>query len=172
MPPTCKCALDRSDPSTRRPAALPRTLRPPHIASAASLCAYIHSIYPARVIASRAMNRLSMGRVFSLGVMLASVGVCHAVRETMAVTEGGITFTVVRYDDGRTNPYRLKFSQGDTRSLYTLNAASQVTNIKVGLETYKVRRCRIPSRKCTSRYSKHEAVSRYDESRSHPYIST
>ena len=93
------------------------------------------------------MKMLSAQRVPLLGVMLASVGVCSAVRETMSVTEGGITFTVVRYDDGRINPYRLKFNHDGTRSLYTLDAAAQVTNIKVGMETYKVRLYRIPRRK-------------------------
>ena len=88
---------------------------------------------------------LSAERISVLGVMLASTGcVCRAVPETMSLTEGGITFTAVRYDDGRTNPYMLEFSQDDTPSLYTLDSAAQVTNMNVGSETYKVRHCRTP----------------------------
>ena len=95
------------------------------------------------------MKMFSTGRVSLLGFMLAGVGVSSAARETLSVTEGGITFTVVRYDDGRNKPYRLKFSQDDTRSLYMFNSASHVTNLKVGeAERYKVRSCRIPSSKC------------------------
>ena len=71
--------------------------------------------------------------------MLAGVGVSSAARVTLSVTEGGITFTVVRYDDGRNKPYRLKFVQDGTRSLYTFNTATHVTNLKVGTERYKVR---------------------------------
>lgn len=76
-----------------------------------------------------------------LGLLLAGVGVSDAARETMSVTEDGITFTVVRYDDGRNKPYRLKFSENGTPSLFMLNSASQVTNVKIGeRERYTVRR--------------------------------
>ena len=92
---------------------------------------------------------ISTGRVSLLGVMLANAGVSSATRGTLSVTEGGITFTVVRYDDGRNRPYRLRFRQDGTRSLYTLDSATRVTNIKIGeAERYQVRRCRIPRSKC------------------------
>lgn len=94
------------------------------------------------------MKMLSKGRVSLLGVMLAGVGVSDAARETVLTTEAGITFIGVRYDDGRNKPYRIEFRQDDTRSLYMFNSASQVTDIEVGPERYKVRRCRIPSRTC------------------------
>ena len=76
-----------------------------------------------------------------MGLMLASIGVSDAARETMSVTEGGIAFTVARYDDGRTKPYRLKFRDGDTPSRFMFNSAFQMTNLKVGeRERYTVRR--------------------------------
>ena len=90
------------------------------------------------------MKRLRAGLVSLLGVMLASVCDSDSPRETISVTEGGITFTGVRYDDGRNKPYRIKFQQDGTRSLYMFNSATQVTNIQVGTEAYTVRRCRIP----------------------------
>lgn len=83
---------------------------------------------------------LSTGCVLLLGLVLAGVGVSDGARETMSVTEGGITFTVVRYDDGRNKPYRLKFSLDGTPSLFMLNSATQVTNLKLGeRERYTVR---------------------------------
>ena len=99
-------------------------------------------------MAARTMKMLSKARVSLLGVMLAGVGVSDAARETVLTTEGGITFIGVRYDDGRSKPYRIKFRQDDTRSLYMFNSASQVTDIEIGTEWYKVRRCRIPSTTC------------------------
>lgn len=86
---------------------------------------------------------LSTGRVSLVGLMLlaSSLGVSNAVRETLSVTEGGVTFTVARYDDGRNKPYRLKFKQDGTRSLYMFDSATHVTNLKVGQdERYQVRR--------------------------------
>lgn len=70
---------------------------------------------------------------------MASLGFGDATRETLSVTGGGITFTVVAYDDGRNKPYRLKFSQDGSRSLYTFDSDTIVTNLKVGTEKYKVR---------------------------------
>lgn len=81
-----------------------------------------------------------------MGVILASAGVCRAVPETISLTEGGITFNVARYDDGHINPYMLKVSLDDMLSVYTIDSAGQVTNMKVGSKTYKVRHCRIPWR--------------------------
>ena len=97
---------------------------------------------------SSAMKMLSAGRVSLLVVVLASVGLSTAARETLSVTENDVTFTVVAFDDGRNKPYRLKFTQDDTLSLYLFNKANQVTDSKVGAERYKVRACRISSRKC------------------------
>ena len=78
-----------------------------------------------------------------MSLMLASFDVSHAARETVLTTERGISFTGVRYDDGRNKPFRIKFRQDDLRSLYMFNVASQVTDIKVGTERYKVRRGRV-----------------------------
>ncbi|CAN0015043.1 unnamed protein product [Pylaiella littoralis] len=78
---------------------------------------------------------LSTERVSLLGglmLLASSVEVSNAARETLSVTESGVTFTVARYDDGRDKPYRLKFRQGDTRSLYMFDSDSHVTNLKVG----------------------------------------
>lgn len=87
------------------------------------------------------MKMLSTGRASLLGVtLLASVDTSNATRGTLSVTEGGITFTVVRFDDGRNRPYRVRFRQGGMRSLYTLDSASRVTNVKIGeAERYQVR---------------------------------
>lgn len=92
---------------------------------------------------------LNGGCVSLLALMLAGVGVSSAARETLSVTEGGVTFTGVRYDDGRDKPYRLKFRQDGTRSLYMFNSAAQATNIKIGeAERYKVRRIHFPPSEC------------------------
>lgn len=69
----------------------------------------------------------------------------NAALDAMSVTEGGVTFTVVLYEDTR----RLKFRLDGTRSFYTFNSANQVTEIEVGKERYKVRRCRIQRRRST-----------------------
>ena len=89
---------------------------------------------------------LSKGHVSLLGVVLASFGAVNAARETLSVTEGGITFTVARYDDGRNKPYRLKFKQDGTRSLYMFDSTPHVTDIKVGTERFEVRYFRFLSR--------------------------
>lgn len=74
-------------------------------------------------------------------VMLGSVGVSDGARGTVSVTEGGITFTAVRYNDGRNKPYRLRFREDGTRSLYMLDSTARVTDIKIGeAERYQVRR--------------------------------
>lgn len=85
------------------------------------------------------MTIFSTGRVSLLVVVLASVGLSTAARVPLSVTEDDVKFTVVAFDDGRNKPYRLKFVQDGTRSLYTFNTATHVTNLKVGTERYKVR---------------------------------
>ena len=97
---------------------------------------------------SSAMKMLRTGRVSLLAVAMASVGLSTAARETISFTVHGVTFTIVAFDDGRNKPYRLKFTQDDTLSLYLFNKANQVTDSKVGAERNKVRACRISSRKC------------------------
>lgn len=94
-------------------------------------------------IASRITKMHCTGRVSLLGLMLlaSSVGGSNAARETLSVTDGGVTFTIARYDDDRNKPYRLKFKQDGTRSLYMFDSAAHVTNLKVGEdERYQVRR--------------------------------
>lgn len=94
---------------------------------------------------------LSTGRISLLAVVLASgLGISNAERGTLTVTEDDVEFTVIGFNDGRNRPYRLKFSQDDTRSLFTFNSRELVTTIRVGAETYGVSRCRIPSRECAS----------------------
>lgn len=92
------------------------------------------------------MKILSTANVCVFGVVLASARISHAARETLAISEGGVTFTIVRYDDGRNKPYRLQFRQDGIRSLYMFNTAGFVTNVKVDAERYKVRRRRTPPR--------------------------
>ena len=62
----------------------------------------------------------------------------HAAKETMTVTEDDITFTVGRFDDGRSKPYVINFDNDGDSSKYTFNTDGFVTNIKVGTERYRV----------------------------------
>lgn len=62
----------------------------------------------------------------------------EAARESMTVEAGGITFKVDRYDDGRSKPYKVTFTDDGVKSTYRFNAAGFVTNIVVGSEKYKV----------------------------------
>lgn len=94
------------------------------------------------------MKMLGAGSLSLLGVVLSSVCISDATRETMSLTEGGVTFEVVRYDDNRSTPYRLKFRQDGTGSLFQFKADTHVTTISAGSNKYKVRRCKRPSRKC------------------------
>lgn len=63
----------------------------------------------------------------------------EAARESMAVEAGGITFSIDRYDDGRSKPYRVTFTEDGVKSTYRFNTAGFVTNIVVGSEKYGVR---------------------------------
>lgn len=92
------------------------------------------------------MRILRVGDVCLLSVVLTGVKVSEAARETLTVSEGGVTFTIMRYDDGRHTPYSLEFRQDDVPSLYLFNSAGYVTNVKVDREQYKVCRRRTPSR--------------------------
>lgn len=57
----------------------------------------------------------------------------------LQVTEGGIEFKVDRFDDGRSNPYRVTFRDGDgVRSIYKFSTAGAVARIEAGSEKYKV----------------------------------
>ena len=63
----------------------------------------------------------------------------EAARESMAVEADGIIFSVERYDDGRSKPYRVSFTEDGVESTYRFNTAGFVTNIVVGSEKYRVR---------------------------------
>lgn len=82
-----------------------------------------------------------------LGVVLAGVSVSDAVRETLRVTERGVDFTIVAFDDGRNRPHRLRFTQDGTQSSYTFNRAERVVTSRVGPERYRVSGCPILSQK-------------------------
>lgn len=84
------------------------------------------------------MKMLSAGRVSLLGVVLVSVGVSDAVRETLTVSEGGVDFTVVNFSDDRNRPHRLRFRQDGILSQYTFNRREEVTTVRVGAERYTV----------------------------------
>lgn len=86
------------------------------------------------------MKMLSTTRVSLLGAMLASVSVSDAVRETLSVTEAGIDFTVVAFDDGRVRPLRIRFTPDDTISSFTFNRDDEIAIIRVGGERYRVSR--------------------------------
>lgn len=93
-----------------------------------------------RVVALTAMKILSAGNVSLMSVVLAGIKVADAARETLTVSEGGVTFTAIRFDDGRNKPFRLKFHQDGIPSLHLFNPAGFVTNVKVDTEQYEVRR--------------------------------
>lgn len=84
------------------------------------------------------MKMLSAGRVSLLGVVLVSVGVSDAVRETLTVSEGGVDFTVVNFSDDRNRPHRLRFRQDGILSQYTFNRREEVTTVRVGAERYTI----------------------------------
>lgn len=73
-----------------------------------------------------------------LGVLLVDTFAVQAARDRMTVEEGGVSFKVDRYDDGRSRPYRVIFTQDGVRSRYRFNTDGYVMNIKTGSETYKV----------------------------------
>lgn len=86
------------------------------------------------------MKMLSTSRVSLLGAMLACVGISDAIRETLSVTEAGIDFTVVAFDDGRVRPLRIRFTKDDTISSFTFNRDDEVAIIRIGGERYRVSR--------------------------------
>lgn len=95
------------------------------------------------------MKMLRTGCVSLFGLMLTARGVSRTVRETLTLTEGGVTFTVVRRDDYRGNLYRIKVRQDNSFSLFMFNSAYSVSNIKIGKEEgteerYEVRFCCTP----------------------------
>lgn len=61
-----------------------------------------------------------------------------AARERMTVEEDGITFKVDLFDDGRSNPYKVAFTQDGTQSSFRLSGAGKVVKINVGSDKYKV----------------------------------
>lgn len=97
---------------------------------------------------SRAVKMVSTAHVALLSLVLAGVSVSDAARETLRVTERGVEFTVVAFNDGRNRPHRLRFTQDGTQSSYTFNRAERVVTSRIGSERYRVSRCRMLSRKC------------------------
>lgn len=81
-------------------------------------------------------------RIPLLGVLMAcavgTITFADAARERMTVEEDGITFKVDLFDDGRSNPYKVAFTQGGTQSSFRLNGAGKVAKINVGSDKYKV----------------------------------
>lgn len=62
----------------------------------------------------------------------------EAARDRITVEAGGVSFKIDRYDDGRSKPYRVIFTEDGVRSAYKFNIDGFVTNIKTGSEEYKV----------------------------------
>lgn len=66
-------------------------------------------------------------------------GVAEGARERLTYEEGDIDFNLDWLDDGRSNPYRLKFTDtNNAQSTFRFNAAGQVTKIDADSEKYKV----------------------------------
>ena len=82
---------------------------------------------------------ITMARFALVGVFLAAMSTTtYAAKESMTVAQDGITFTVIRSDDGRSKPYIVKFAEDGVSSKYTFKSDGSVANIKVGTEKYKV----------------------------------
>lgn len=84
------------------------------------------------------MKYSAAATAFLLGLLAGTVVVTDAGWDQIQIDDDGITFKVRRYDDGRTTPYRLIFSDGDT-SLYRIRYDGRVTYFKAGSEKYNVK---------------------------------
>lgn len=77
-----------------------------------------------------------------LGLLASSgnVPAAEAAREGITVEAGDTTFSVDRFDDGRSKPYRVTFTEEDgVKSIHRFSETGFVTNIVVGgSEKYKV----------------------------------
>lgn len=62
----------------------------------------------------------------------------EAASDTMTVGASGVSFSLVRYDDGREAPYTVTFTEDSTQSTYTFSTSGFVTDIAVGSEEYEV----------------------------------
>lgn len=84
-------------------------------------------------------TNLNATALLLLGLLAGPTSVARAGRDEIIVHEGGITFRVARYDDGRKKPYLLKFwASGVKTSKYRFKQDGRVGSIKAGTEKYSV----------------------------------
>lgn len=73
----------------------------------------------------------------ALAALMACCPFTLATKETMEVTQSGKTFTVDWYDDGRSNPYKVRFTKNSVSSVYTFDSSGRLKKLKAGSGKYK-----------------------------------
>lgn len=74
----------------------------------------------------------------AISLLISGISIAEAGKDTMTVEAEGVEFTIERYDDGRSKPYRILFEDGGDDSTYTFFANGAVNSFKVGSEKYRV----------------------------------
>lgn len=88
---------------------------------------------------------------YLLGAVLFDISIFAAAdKERLIVREGGVKFTFLTFDDGRSKPYKIRFKDSNVKSLYIFGEEGDVTLIKVGGVRYKVRDTGVTGRKLTA----------------------
>lgn len=93
---------------------------------------------------------LLAGMVFNVMMSLSAV----SAKERMVVSQGGVKFVVLLLDDGRKNPYMLRFKDDGDSSTYVFGADGTVTSVTSGGTKYKVRNSGVSTRKLSTTTSK------------------
>lgn len=70
-------------------------------------------------------------------ILSGMISTAEAGKDTMTVEAGGVAFTLERYDDGRSKPYRVKLEDRGVASTYTFLANGTVNSVKVCSEKYR-----------------------------------
>lgn len=77
-----------------------------------------------------------------------------SAKERMTVWQGGVKFIVLLLDDGRKNPYMLRFKDNGDSSVYVFAADGTVTSVTAGGIKFKVRNSAVSTRKLNAATSK------------------
>ena len=97
------------------------------------------------------MPRYRWNAASLLGAVLFGFSIFAAAgKEKLVVKDGGVTFTVVTFDDGRSKPYHINFKVDDIRSFYAFGEEGDVTLVKVGASKYQVNDTGVIGRKLGS----------------------
>ena len=82
---------------------------------------------------------LSKTAAFCMLLLIASLRVVDAARDRLKVPSGyGFDFFLDRFDNGRSNPYRVTFYNSGFKSVYKFNQDGFVKNIEADQETYRI----------------------------------